>query len=164
MSWQSPCPVYDPPHRELMKSMYSCHTQETMALTKKLQIIRFEAERLVHVLQKPTRRRDEDIHSRQALTFVLEILPADHESSRKAMIAAYRTQHVEYLDSLASRLNLDTAPVSNTHQFSRWGDDQSSESILRSPLSTIEYLECRNQKCEGFSTSCPCGTQDIFSL
>ena len=139
------------------KCVIAPSTKEHGSLTKNLQVIRLKTKRLVHVLQKSTRGRDENIHSRQALAFVFEILPTDHEPRRKTMIAAYGTQYVEYLDSLALCHNLYSGPVSATHQFTRRGYDQSPKSILGSPFSTIEYLECRNQEGKGFPTSSPGG-------
>ena len=71
-----------------------------MPPTENLQVIGLEAKGLVHVLQKPTRRRDEDVHSRQTLALIFEILPTDNEPCRETVIATYGTQYVEYLDSL----------------------------------------------------------------
>lgn len=37
-------------------------SDDVKSLTEKLEMIAFEAERLIHVLQQASRRRDEDVH------------------------------------------------------------------------------------------------------
>ncbi len=69
--------------------------------TKHLEVVALETNGLVHVLEQPARRRDEDVHPRQTFSLVLEVLPANYQTRRKAMVSAYASQHFEYLDGLA---------------------------------------------------------------
>lgn len=117
---QSPYQGCDPPRRGLINQVLAPSIRKSGSLTQKLQVVGLKAERLVHMLQKSARCRDKNIHSRQAVAFVFEILPTDNESCRKSMVTAYGTQYVEYLYSLSLRHDLHSAAVSDTHQFSCW--------------------------------------------
>lgn len=45
--------------------------------TEDLEMVALETERLVHVLQQPSGSRDENVHPRQAVLLVLEVLASD---------------------------------------------------------------------------------------
>ena len=57
--------------------------------TKHLKIITVKSNRLIHVLKKTSRRRNQDVHPRQPLPLILQVLPANYEPRRKTMITAY---------------------------------------------------------------------------
>lgn len=86
VSWQIPCPEYDPLRRELYR-----HGQQSLAMklglepTEDLQVITIEAERLIHMLQQTTWRGNQNIHSRKPLPLILQILSTDHESCGKCV-------------------------------------------------------------------------------
>mgnify|MGYP001581226321 FL=1 len=58
---------------------------------------------LVHVLQQPSGCGDEDVHPRQALLLVLEVLAADDQSGRELVLVPYLAQDLEDLDRLMYR-------------------------------------------------------------
>ena len=72
-------------------------SDDVKSLTEKLEMIAFEAERLIHVLQQASRRRDEDVHPRQPLLLVLEVLAANDETGRELVVAANLAEHLEDL-------------------------------------------------------------------
>lgn len=63
-------------------------------------MVALEAERLVHVLEEAARGRDEDVHAREAVLLVLEVLAADDEAGRELVLVADLAQDLEDLDGL----------------------------------------------------------------
>lgn len=137
-------------------------------LTEKLEMIAFEAECLIHVLQQASRRRDENVHSGQSLLLVLEVLAANDETSRELVVATDLAEHLEDLYSLRGRAHsvstMTNRTIKRAYQFSGRRDHKRSESVLRSPSFPQEHLEDRDQEGERLSASSSCSTKHILAL
>lgn len=100
-------------------------------------MVTIEPERLIHVLQEPSGRRNEDIHARQPLLLVLQVLSADDEAGREVVLVAYLAEDFEDLDSLRdgtrSAGSLQPILMPRTHQFACRRNDKRAESVLLSP-------------------------------
>jgi hypothetical protein len=94
-------------------------SREATQLTKNLEVISFKTDCLIHVLQQSPGRSYEDIHPRQAIAFILQILPADYQAGREGMMTAYRAKDIEYLDGLGASKKSVVRTVSRarTDQF-----------------------------------------------
>ena len=118
------------------------------------------------MLKESARRRDENVHARQPLSLVLQVLPTNDEPSGEAMEPANATQDVEYLDGLwdIGKRPTDAHVVYCTHKFSCRRYDQRAQAILRSPLSTVQNLQHGDEERESFPAACAGCTQDIFAF
>ena len=81
------------------------HVEDPVRLVEyeQLEVVALKSERLVHVLQQPSGCGDEDVHPRQALLLVLEVLAADDQSGRELVLVPYLAQDLEDLDRLMYR-------------------------------------------------------------
>lgn len=68
--------------------------------TEHLQPIALKSNRLVHVLQQSSRRRNEDVHLRQPIHLVLDVLAPDDETGREGVVGADLAKDFEDLDGL----------------------------------------------------------------
>jgi Uma2 family endonuclease len=69
-------------------------------LTQHLKVIALEPDGLVHVLEEPSWRSDEDIHPREPVRLVLEVLASDDETGRERVVGSDLPENLEDLDSL----------------------------------------------------------------
>lgn len=76
------------------------HRRLKKGRTKDLELIALEAERLVHVLEKSSRRSDENVHPRKPVLLVLQALASNNETRRELMAVANLAQDLEDLNRL----------------------------------------------------------------
>lgn len=79
-----------------------CESQ-ILSLTEYLQVVAFESNSLIHMLQKTTGRRDENVHARQTFSFIAEILSTDDQTSGEGVVTSNRTENFEDLNGLNER-------------------------------------------------------------
>lgn len=85
-----------------------------MQRTKELQMVAVEPERLVHVLQEPAGRRDEDVHARQPLLLMFEVLATNDEAGGEVVLVANLAEHFEDLDGLREVFRVSGAVLKRT--------------------------------------------------
>lgn len=66
-------------------------------------MVALEPERLIHVLQQPSGSRDEDVHSRQAVLLVLQVLSSDDQTRRELVLVSDLAKNLEDLNRLKTR-------------------------------------------------------------
>ena len=87
------------------------------------------------MLEESARGADENVAAADSRPFKLEILPTNDKTRTEVVVGANSSENLKYLIS----------------QLSCWGDDQRTHTISRTPLGTVELLQQRNQKCQGFA-------------
>lgn len=66
-------------------------------------MVAFEPKRLIHVLQQTSRCRDKDVHPRQPVLLVLQVLPSNDQTRRELMLVADLAKNLEDLDRLRQK-------------------------------------------------------------
>ena len=87
------------------------------------------------MLEQPARGADQNVAAADSRPFKLEILPTNDKTRTEVVLGANSSENLKYLIS----------------QLSSRGDDQGPHTIGRTPLGTVEFLQQRNQKCQGFA-------------
>ena len=87
------------------------------------------------MLEEAARSADKNITATDSGPFKLEILPTNDEACTEVVLAANSSENLKNLIS----------------QLSGRSDDQSSHTIAMTPLGTEQFLQQRNQKCQGFA-------------
>ena len=78
---------------------------------------------------------DQNVAAADSRPFKLEILSTNDKARTEVVLAANSSENLKYLIS----------------QLSCRGDDQRPHAIRRTPLGTVQFLQQRNQKCQGFA-------------
>jgi len=63
-------------------------------------MIAFESQSLIHMLQQPSGSSDQDVHSRQSILFILQVLSTNDQPSRELMLVSNFPQNFENLNRL----------------------------------------------------------------
>ena len=87
------------------------------------------------MLEESARGADQNVAPADSRPFKLEILPTNDEARTEVVPAANSSENLKYLIS----------------QLSCRGDDKRPHAIGLTPLGTVEFLQQRNQKCQGFA-------------
>jgi hypothetical protein len=66
-------------------------------------MIALKTERLIHVLQQPSGGCNEDVHSRQAVLLVLQVLSSYDQTRRELMLVSDLAKNLEDLNRLKTR-------------------------------------------------------------
>lgn len=100
------------------------------------------------MLKQSTGRRNEDVHLRQALHLVFDVLPADDEAGRERVVRPNFTKNLKDLD----------------RELARRRNDERAQAVLRAPSLAVERLEQRNEEGQGLARPRPGRGQDIGPL
>ena len=87
------------------------------------------------MLEQSARGTYQDVAAAYSRPFKLEILPTNDQTRTEVVLAANSSENLKNLIS----------------QLSGRSDDQSSHTIAMTPLGTEQFLQQRNQKCQGFA-------------
>ena len=110
-------------------------TAVSLVQDEELEAVHGEGGVLVQVLEESAGCADQNVAAAHSRPFELEILPTNDQTRTEVVLAANSSENLKNLIS----------------QLSGRSDDQSSHTIAMTPLGTEQFLQQRNQKCQGFA-------------
>ena len=87
------------------------------------------------MLEESARGADQNVAAAHSRPFELEVLPTNDQARTEVVLAANSSENLKNLIS----------------QLSGRSEDQGSHTIAVAPLGTVQLLQQRNQKCQGFA-------------
>ena len=93
-----------------------------MGRTEQLKVVTIKPYSLVHMLKQSTWGCDKDVHPGKTLALIFEILSANDDTGREAVVSAYGPQDIKYLNRLSYRIirTSDQNTDVYTHKLSCW--------------------------------------------